>query len=100
MSDTMHSVLQRHHQEILQELHQAFRIQNAFSEEKIDNDTLFKIYGQMQYHLGWLDQQLRPANGHPGKLLRPKLLLLSYELTWALGQPPTTHLPVPSLRPA
>jgi geranylgeranyl diphosphate synthase type I len=102
MSDTItvHAVFQRHHQEVLQELRQAFLTQNAPLEEKVNWDTLLKIYGQMQYHLGWLDQQFRPADGHPGKLLRPKLLLLSYELAWAQEQAPTAHLVVPSLRPA
>ncbi len=54
----------------------------------------------MQYHLGWVDHQLRPADGHPGKLLRPKLLLLSYELAWAQGQTPLTTPLALSLRPA
>ncbi len=54
----------------------------------------------MQYHLGWVDQQLRPTDGHPGKLLRPKLLLLSYELAWAQEQPSTTHPLELSLQPA
>jgi geranylgeranyl diphosphate synthase type I len=95
-----HNVFLRYHQEILQELHRAFLTQNTSLAERSADDTLLKLYGQMQYHLGWLDQQLRPANGHPGKLLRPKLLLLSYELTWAQGQTPSTNSPVPSLQPA
>jgi geranylgeranyl diphosphate synthase type I len=100
MADVTLSVLQRHHQEILQELHRAFLPQNMPSGEEVNDETLFKLYGQMQYHLGWLDQQLRPTNGHPGKLLRPTLLLLSYELAWAVAQPPGMHLPTLSLRPA
>jgi geranylgeranyl diphosphate synthase type I len=99
MSDTIQTVFQRHHQEILQELHQAFLSQETPSGEKVNDETLSKIYGQMQYHLGWLDQQLRPTNGHPGKLLRPKLLLLSYELARAMEQTPGTPL-TPSLQPA
>src|SRR5215471_6123553 len=90
-------VFQRYHREILQELHRAFLIQNTSLVDGVNYDTLIKIYGQMQYHLGWVDQQLRPADGHPGKLLRPKLLLLSYELAWAQGQ--TNPLAL-SLRPA
>src|SRR5437764_14667153 len=94
------TVFQRYHREILQELHQAFLTQNTSLAENVNYDTLLKIYGQMQYHLGWVDQQLRPADGHPGKLLRPKLLLLSYELAWAQGQTPSTNPLALSLRPA
>src|SRR5947209_5565473 len=97
---TIHSVIYRSHQEILQELHQAFLTQNTSPAEKVNYDTLLKMYGQMQYHLGWVDQQLRPTDGHPGKLLRPKLHLLSYELAWAQGQTPSTNPLALSLRPA
>lgn len=95
-----HTVFERYHQEILQELHRAFLTHNTSLAERNGDDALFKLYGQMQYHLGWLDQQLRPANGHPGKLLRPKLLLLSYELAWAQRQTPSANPPELSLRPA
>jgi geranylgeranyl diphosphate synthase type I len=93
-------VFQRYHREILQELHRAFLIQNTSRVEGVNYDTLIKIYGQMQYHLGWVDQQIRPVDGHPGKLLRPKLLLLSYELAWAQSQNPSTNPLAFSLRPA
>jgi geranylgeranyl diphosphate synthase, type I len=94
------TVFQRYHREILQELQRAFLTQNISLAERVDYNTLLKIYGQMQYHLGWLDQQFRPADSHPGKLLRPKLLLLSYELAWAQGQTPSINPLVLSLRPA
>src|SRR6266699_6583754 len=100
MTDTIHTAFQRYHQEILQELHRAFLIQHTSLSEEVNYDALLKLDGQMQYHLGWVDQQFRPADGHPGKLLRPKLLLLSYELAWAQGQPPSTHPFALSLRPA
>lgn len=100
MSEIIHTVFQRHHQEILQELQQVFFTYDVPVGEKVSDEVLSKIYGQMQYHLGWLDQQLRPTNGHPGKLLRPKLLLLSYELAWAVEQTPGMPLLTPSLRPA
>ena len=93
-------VFQRYHQEILQELHRAFLPQITSRAERVNYDTLSKIYGQMQYHLGWVDQQLRPIDSNPGKLLRPKLLLLSYELAWAQGQTPSTNPLALSLRPA
>ncbi|MGH2494756.1 MAG: polyprenyl synthetase family protein [Ktedonobacteraceae bacterium] len=94
------TVFQRYHQEILQELQRAFLAQNISLVQRVNYDTQLKIYGQMQYHLGWLDQHLRPTDGHPGKLLRPKLLLLSYELACAQEQIPSTYPPALSLRPA
>ena len=94
------TVFQRYHQEILQELRRAFLTPNASLAQRNGDDTLLRLYGQMQYHLGWLDQQMLPADGHPGKLLRPKLLLLSYELAWAQERPSSAHSPKPSLRPA
>ena len=54
----------------------------------------------MQYHLGWVDQQLQPGEGHPGKLLRPKLLLLSYELAWSQTQTVAMSSQELPLRPA
>lgn len=100
MLDTTQAVFQRFHQEILQELHRAFLLQRTSLTEEINYDALLKLDGQMQYHLGWVDQQLRPAEGHPGKLLRAKLLLLSYELAWARQRPSSGQLPVFSIRPA
>lgn len=94
------TVFQRYHQEILQELRRAFLTPNASLAQRNGDDTLLRLYGQMQYHLGWLDQQLLPADGHPGKLLRPKLLLLSYELASAQEQPSSAHSPELPLRPA
>ena len=46
---------------------------------------LATFYGQMQYHLGWVDSNLSPIVGNPGKLLRPTLLLLAYEAAGAWG---------------
>lgn len=45
--------------------------------------ALDEFYGQMQYHLGWVDTNLRPTTNNPGKLLRPTLLLLAYEAAGA-----------------
>ena len=97
---TINAAFQRYQQEILQELHRVFLTPNVSSREEVNDDSLFKVYGQMQYHLGWLDQQFRPASGHPGKLLRPRLLLLSYELAWAQEHISETHPLELSLRPA
>lgn len=35
------------------------------------------IYDMMKYHLGWLDENLNPANFHPGKRIRPRLCFLT-----------------------
>lgn len=43
------------------------------------------FYGQMQYHLGWVESDFSTVASNPGKLLRPTLLLLAYELAGAWG---------------
>jgi geranylgeranyl diphosphate synthase type I len=43
--------------------------------------ALASMYGQIEYHLGWRAEDLSPAKGDSGKLLRPTLTLLSAELT-------------------
>jgi len=43
------------------------------------------LYGQISYHLGWVDRNFAPVQEHPGKLLRPTLLLLAYEAAGAAG---------------
>src|SRR5579885_513482 len=97
-SSTVQPAFQRYRQEILQELHRAFLTRPVSFPEAANAEALVTIYRQMQYHLGWLDQQYRPVDGHPGKLLRPTLLLLSYELVQE--HTPAAHLQKFSLRPA
>jgi geranylgeranyl diphosphate synthase type I len=41
------------------------------------------FYGQVEYHFGWRDAELRPTRSQPGKLLRPALLLAACELAAA-----------------
>lgn len=41
--------------------------------------ALAGYYGMMQYHLGWLDEQLAPVGAPQGKRLRPLLCLLACE---------------------
>jgi geranylgeranyl diphosphate synthase type I len=48
-------------------------------------DELKTYYGQMEYHLGWVDASLQPTPNNGGKLLRPTLLLLAYEAAGAWG---------------
>ena len=45
--------------------------------------ALDSFYGQLGYHLGWLDAHFVPVQHNPGKLLRPTLLLLAYEAAGA-----------------
>ena len=40
---------------------------------------LSSYYGMMQYHMGWLDERLRPVEAPRGKRLRPLLCLLACE---------------------
>jgi geranylgeranyl diphosphate synthase, type I len=35
------------------------------------------FYAMQEYHLGWRDERLKPADSDPGKLLRPQLVLLA-----------------------
>lgn len=51
-----------------------------------DSTAPGEFYGQMRYHLGWVDTQFQPTQERPGKLLRPTLLLLAYEAAGAWGQ--------------
>jgi geranylgeranyl diphosphate synthase, type I len=46
---------------------------------------LHGLYGQMRYHLGWVDASYTPVAANAGKLLRPTLLLLAYEAAGANG---------------
>ncbi|MBU2559522.1 polyprenyl synthetase family protein [archaeon] len=36
------------------------------------------LYDIMKYHLGWLDEDLKPAKGYVGKRFRPTMCLLTY----------------------
>ncbi len=49
-----------------------------------DEALLTEFAGLIEYHLGWRQPDLSPAHSHPGKLLRPMLVLLAAEL--AAGQ--------------
>jgi len=75
LPSTIQSTLLRHQQVIYAAL------RSAVSEAAAGNYSadLAAYYGQMQYHLGWVDANFRPIASNPGKLLRPTLLLLAYE---------------------
>ena len=66
-------------------------LQMAIAGERADmslpnaiRDILDEFYSQIQYHHGWRTPDMQPIPWHPGKLLRPTLLLLACEL--AAGQ--------------
>ncbi len=48
-------------------------------------EELQSYYGLIQYHLGWVDANFKPAASNAGKLLRPRLLLLAYEAAGSWG---------------
>jgi geranylgeranyl diphosphate synthase type I len=77
LSTTIQSALLRHQQRIDDALRHA--VQSAHDEAA----TAF--YGQIRYHLGWVDDHFAPTKNNPGKLLRPTLLLLAYEAAGAAG---------------
>ncbi len=52
--------------------------------------SLASYYGMLQYHLGWVDEHLRPIETVGGKRLRPMLCLLTCQ---ALGGTLTQALP-------
>ncbi|HEX9016651.1 MAG TPA: polyprenyl synthetase family protein, partial [Chloroflexota bacterium] len=37
------------------------------------------LYGMLKYHLGWVDSEMHPAHGDPGKRVRSRLSLLACE---------------------
>jgi geranylgeranyl diphosphate synthase type I len=77
----MQSTLLRHQRSIDKALRETLHK----VEQESGIDALSVYYGQMQYHLGWLDSNLQPTRSNPGKLLRPTLLLLAYEAAGAWG---------------
>ncbi len=92
LTPTIQSTLLRYQSEILASLRRAIQRakDNAIRPEA---GNLRPFYGQMQYHLGWVDINFTPVTSNPGKLLRPTLLLLAYEAAGAFnpGAETTTH---------
>lgn len=82
VSPTIQSTLSRYRTEILTALRYA--VQQAIdAAQPPAKAALVPFYGQMQYHLGWVDSDFSPVPVNPGKLLRPTLLLLAYEAVGA-----------------
>ena len=80
LSSSIQATLLRHQQAIYTALRSA--VEQASS---TDVNELQPFYGQMQYHLGWVDVHFDATKNNPGKLLRPTLLLLAYEAAGAWG---------------
>jgi geranylgeranyl diphosphate synthase type I len=77
------ATLLRYQREIQTALRQA--VQRGSNQMPSLANDLSPFYGQMQYHLGWVDNSFAPMTINPGKLLRPTLLLLAYEASGAWG---------------
>ncbi len=84
LSPTIQSTLQRYQKEIAAALRRAVSQASDHAMHSGATD-IESYYGQMQYHLGWVDANFLPVMGYPGKLLRPTLLLLAYEAAGAEG---------------
>jgi geranylgeranyl diphosphate synthase, type I len=82
LTPTLQSTLQGYQTEILASLRRALQRANG-STTLPGVGSLAPFYGQMQYHLGWVDTTYSPVSSNPGKLLRPALLLLAYEAAGA-----------------
>lgn len=89
LTPTLQSTLQRYQTEILASLRRALERAKG-SATLLEADNLAPFYGQMQYHLGWVDTSFSPVASNPGKLLRPTLLLLAYEAAGASNHDPET----------
>lgn len=84
LSSIIQPVLLRHQAEIDAALRRTvMRVSNAATRAEIA--PLQPFYGQIEYHLGWVNADFSPSTGHSGKLLRPTLLLLAYEAAGAWG---------------
>lgn len=86
MTVTAHiqTTLSRYQAEILAAMHRALQ-QDHIGSLSTPAADLATFYGQMQYHLGWVDKDFTSVQNNPGKLLRPTLLLLAYEAAGAWG---------------
>lgn len=78
------ATLSRYQREIQDALRQAVQ-RGSGNQSSPQAADLSPFYGQMQYHMGWVDRTFSPIPLNPGKLLRPTLLLLAYEASGAWG---------------
>jgi len=78
------TTLLRYQQEIQDALRHAVQRGTGHQHSVLAAD-LSSFYGQMRYHMGWVDRDFSAIPPNPGKLLRPTLLLLAYEACGARG---------------
>jgi geranylgeranyl diphosphate synthase, type I len=90
LSSTIQPALLRHQATIQDAIRNAFMKVRTASTDTGTND-LQALYGQIEYHLGWVDADFLPTQSNPGKLLRPTLLLLAYEAAgaWSMTESKT-----------
>lgn len=84
VTSSIQATLSRYQREIQEALRQALQ-RGSVNQIPTQAANLSPFYGQMQYHLGWVDSSFTPIPINPGKLLRPTLLLLAYEAAGAWG---------------
>lgn len=82
------AALQRHRAPVQQALQRAV-MSVVEASTASESPELKDYYGQILYHLGWVDANFTPVQNHPGKLMRPVLLLLAYEAAGAWNLPTT-----------
>jgi hypothetical protein len=46
------------------------------------------LFGMLQYHMGWLDQNFAPDKHYAGKRIRPLLVLLACQAAGGIGNKP------------
>lgn len=84
-SGNLDAVLGRYRALLGEALLQAIHDARASAPSAADSrEILDEFYGQIEYHHGWRAPDLSPTPWHPGKLIRPTLLLLACEV--AAGQ--------------
>ena len=75
------SILARVREPVMDALRAALRdVRDETRAAPASEALLDGFYGQIEYHLGWRNADLTWARAHPGKLLRPALVLLAAEL--------------------
>jgi len=83
-TSTIQSTLLRYQREIFATMRSTLERVDALSGGPGALETP-NFYGQMRYHLGWVDADFALVTANPGKLIRPTLLLLAYEASGAHG---------------
>lgn len=91
---SIQQTLLRYQEEIQEALRRAVENMTTRGDHETATGDLPGFYGQMAYHLGWVNADFAPITVNAGKLLRPALLLLAYEAAgaWGLDTANNQHL--------